>query len=97
MTRLDREPRNWRQLWAAYLGHFAQGVIAGLALPLVWSPFIFTNYQRAEFDAYWRRNEAGEYKAHDFVSRDLADYLFGYYVGSGVSIAAIVTALLTIA
>ena len=81
-TRLTREPRDWKRLWSAYVGHFVQGLVSGAVLPFIWQPYLFTNYQRSEFEAYWKRNEVGDYKAHDMVSRDIADYTAGNLLGS---------------
>ena len=90
MQRLTREPRSWKANGWAYIGHAAQGFVAGLVLPFIWQPYLFAQYQRCEFEAYWRRNEAGEYMAHDYPSRDIADYTIGYTTGSGITLAAVI-------
>ena len=85
--RLTREPRKWAYA-PAYAGHIAQGLLCGIAVPFIWLPFAFIAYQVTEFCAYWLRNSAGDYKAHDMVSRDIADFMCGGYVGSIIGIAA---------
>ena len=87
--RLKREPRDWRANGLAYAGHFAQGMLAGLALPVIWTPYLFTNYQRAEYQAYHNRNLEHAFTAGDMPSRDIADFLAGYWCGSLVTAAAI--------
>ena len=90
MKRLTRQPRKY---WLAYAGHALQGFLVGLFCPMFWGAFLYTHYQRSEFEAYWKRNEAGEYLAGDMVSRDIADYLAGYYVGSSVTIVLLILAI----
>ena len=81
--KLKRAPRKY---WLAYAGHALQGFICGLLMPLLWAPYLYTNYQRSEYEAYYNRNKDHAFVADDFVSRDIADFLAGYYAGSAVTI-----------
>ena len=91
---LKRKPRNWKANGFAYVGHAAQGLVCGLFMPFFWAPYLYAQYQRAEYESYYNRNKDGDFLADDFVSRDLADWLLGNYIGSIISASLIAVLIL---
>ena len=84
---IKRPPRNWRKDGFAYVGHWLQGFVVGMILPVIGWLFMFLGYQCTEFVAYWLRNSVHQFRAHDNVSRDISDGLNGYWFGSVVGIS----------
>ena len=89
--RLKRQPRKY---WLAYIGHALQGFVCGAAMPLIWLPYCYVNYQRAEYEAYHNRNLEHAFTAGDMVSRDIADFMLGYWCGSILTLIAAAVLLL---
>ena len=78
-------PERSNKFLLSYFGHALQGCVAGFYVPWLFSSYLYVNYQKLEYTAYYNRNKDGEFIAGDTPSRDIADYLIGYYIGSTVS------------